>query len=153
MLDFINTSVVYWHWIVFGLLLITIELFVPVFVTLWLGAAAIIVGMLMLLTGMGVNAQLAIWVVLSTAFVLLWHKYISPRLLDKTTAGLSKEAMVGQQGLVIEYNAQATRGTLRFPAPVLGNDEWEFLCESELSSGDKVQVTDISGNRLIVKPY
>ncbi len=157
MLEFLNANVVYWHWIVFGLALITIELFIPIFVTLWLGVAAILVGLLLLVFPFDFSVQLLLWAVISAGFVILWHKYVSPKLLDRTTAGLSREAMVGQVGLVMEYSEDQGRGRLRFSAPIIGNDEWAFIYEPnagdvKLNNGDKVQVTDISGNHLIVKP-
>ena len=43
------------------------------------------------------------------------------------------------------------RGKLRFPAPVLGADEWIIISTDELSVGDRVTVVDVSGNSLIVK--
>lgn len=157
MLDLLNNNIVYWHWIVFGLVLITIELFIPIFVTLWLGVAAIIVGLLLLVVSFSFGMQLLLWAMISAALVVLWHKYVSPKLLDRTTAGLSREAMVGQVGLVMKYSEDQGRGRLRFSAPIIGNDEWAFIYEpnageSTLMNGDKVQVTDISGNHLIVKP-
>ncbi len=151
MIEWLDTNILYWHWIVFGLLLITIELLIPVFVVLWLGVAGILVGILSLLLPIGFSIEMVLWVVFSTAFLLLWHKYVSPKITNQTFAGLSKEAMVGQIGMVIRYSEQQGRGTLKFPAPIVGNDEWEFIYSGALQNGDKVQVTDISGNSLIVK--
>jgi membrane protein implicated in regulation of membrane protease activity len=34
--------------------------------------------------------------------------------------------------------------------PVLGAEEWPFICEQVVAVGDRVVVTDISGNTLIV---
>lgn len=151
-MEWLNNTMVYWHWIVFGLLLVTLEMFIPVFVVLWLGIAAVFVGLLTALLNINVEMQLLTWAVLSFGLVLLWHKFISPKLRDKTTAGLSREAMQGKVGLVLEYQATQSRGRLRFPAPVLGNDEWSFICEDNISHGDKVEVIDISGNHVVVKP-
>jgi hypothetical protein len=39
---------------------------------------------------------------------------------------------------------------LRFPAPILGSDEWSFICEDPVAIGDRVRVTEVSGNSLIV---
>lgn len=150
MIEWLDSNVLYWHWIVFGLLLITVELFAPVFVMLWLGAAGILVGVLSLLFPIGFSAQLILWAVLSTSFLLAWHKFISPKITTQTLAGLSKEAMIGQIGMVISYSEQQGRGRLKFPAPVVGNDEWEFIYSGTLQNGDKVQVIDISGNSLMV---
>jgi len=151
MIEWLDTNIVYWHWIVFGLALITIELFAPVFVMLWLGLAAIIVGLLSLVISLSFSTELVVWAGLSTAFLLLWHRFISPKMSNQTLAGLSREAIISQIGMVISYSEQQGRGKLKFPAPVVGNDEWEFIYSGSLQNGDKVQVTDISGNSLIVK--
>ncbi|MGH1439481.1 MAG: NfeD family protein [Cellvibrionaceae bacterium] len=151
MIEWLDVNVIYWHWIVFGLALITIELFAPVFVMLWLGLAAIIVGLLSLFIALGISTELVLWAVLSTAFLLLWHKFISPKMANRTLAGLSREAIIGQIGMVTTYSEQQGRGKLKFPAPIVGNDEWEFIYSGKLQNGDKVQVADISGNSLIVK--
>jgi len=150
MIEWLDGNILYWHWIVFGLLLITIELFTPVFVMLWLGVAGILVGVFTLLLSLGFSAQLIIWAMLSTLFLLAWHKFISPKITTKTLAGLSREAMIGQIGMVISFSEQQGRGKLKFPAPVVGNDEWEIIYSGTLNNGDKVQVVDISGNSLMV---
>ncbi len=151
MVEYLSNNIFYWHWIIFGIALITIELFAPVFVMLWLGLAAIVVGILQLAIGISFSLQLALWVILSAIFLLLWHKFISPKMGNRTLAGLSREAITGQIGLVLNFNKAQSKGRLRFPAPIIGNDEWEFISEEALENGDKVEVTDISGNRLIVK--
>jgi len=150
-MEWLDINILYWHWIVAGLILMIFELINPVFVILWLGVASIVVGVLQLFFNINIHLQLMMWVLLSTLFILLWHKYISPRMHDKTMAGLSREAMVGQIGMVIFFDATGGRGKLKFPAPLVGNDEWEFIYEGELSNGDKVKVTDISGNSLLVR--
>jgi len=40
---------------------------------------------------------------------------------------------------------------LRFPAPLLGSDEWLIISQDDLTAGDRVSVIDLSGNSLIVK--
>lgn len=152
MIEWLDNTILYWHWIILGLLLITLELLAPAFVMLWLGLAALIIGLLiLLLPAIGFSAQLVLWAILSLTLILLWHKYISPKIANRTLAGLSKEAIVGQVGLVLSYSESQGRGRLRFPAPIVGNDEWEFIYSGSLDNGDKVQVSSISGNSLIVQ--
>ncbi len=67
-------------------------------------------------------------------------------------AGLSREAILGEVGQVLTLPNEARRGSLRFPAPVLGSDEWTFITRDEqLAVGDRVRVTDVSGNSLVVE--
>ena len=87
----------------------------------------------------------------STAFALAWFKIIKPLNVDKTKAGLSREALVGEIGQVLKVPTGEKRGKVRFPAPVLGSDEWLIISQDELNIGDRVSVVDLSGNSLIVK--
>jgi len=144
-------ELLYWHWIVLGIGLALLEIFIPSFISLWIGAAAIVVGLLLLLfPDMTFTGQILIWTVASVILTWGWFKYLKPLSTDKTMAGLSREAVLGQVGQVLQVPIEENRGKLRFPAPVLGSDEWQFICADELAVGDRVRVTDVSGNSLIV---
>ena len=143
--------VLYWHWIVLGVGLMALEILLPSFVALWFGAAAVIVGVLLLLIpSLSVSLQVLLWVVFSVIFTWLWFRFMQPLAVDKTKAGLSREAIGGEIGQVLSAPTTERRGTLRFSVPILGADEWPFICSDEVSSGDRVRVSDISGNDLIV---
>lgn len=143
--------VAYWHWLVLGLVLVALEIFTAGFVLLWLGLSALVVGLLSYLFNLGFSTELLIWTALSVVELFLWFRFIQPRFRDKTLSGMSREAIIGQVGLVIQSNV-GERGRLRFSMPLLGNDEWSFICEEQLRIGDRVSVTDVSGNTLVVKP-
>lgn len=151
MIAWLDHNLLYWHWVIFGIALVALELFTPTFVTLWLGVAAVIVGIVMIFIPLELSIELVIWITLSVLFLLLWHKFVSPRMANQTLAGLSKEAIIGQVGMVTFYNRDQGRGMLKFPAPILGNDDWEFIFDGVLENGDRVIVKDISGNSLIVR--
>lgn len=152
MIEALNTEVAYWHWIVLGLVLAGVEIFLPSFFALWFGAAALLVGLVLWVIPMSLTAQLLLWIVNSVVFVVLWQKFVSPRMRDRSLAGMSREAIIGQTGIVMTHNADSGRGRLKFPAPILGDDEWDFICDSPLASGDRVTVIEMSGNALIVRP-
>ena len=142
----------YWHWIVFGIALMLSEIFIGSFFIFWFGAAAVVVGLLILpLPDMSPTAQVIIWAVSSASFALAWFKLVKPLNVDKTKAGLSKEALVGEIGQVLQIPSGDKRGKVRFPAPVLGSDEWLIISHDTVSIGDRVSVIDLSGNALIVE--
>ena len=142
----------YWQWIVFGIALMLSEIFIGSFFIVWFGAAAIVVGLLLLpLPNMSGTAQLILWAISSASFALAWFKLIKPLNIDKTKAGLSKEALLGEVGQVLQVPSGDKRGKVRFPAPVLGSDEWLIISHEAVSIGDRVSVVDLSGNALIVK--
>ncbi len=151
MIDGLNISIEYWHWIIFGLLLSLSEIFILSFVLLWFGLSAIAVGLLLAVIELSITAQIILWILFSVFNLFAWFKWVSPRLKNKTLSGMAREKMLGQVGSVIEFNvAHEGRGTLRFPAPILGADEWQFICEEKLDVGTRVIVKEFSGNSLIV---
>ena len=151
MLEWLNANIAYWHWIVFGLLLSLSEILVMSFVLLWFGLSAIVVGIVLWIFPISITMQLFIWVLLSLFNVFGWFRWISPHIKNKSLSGMARETMIGQTGTVIEYNSiQSGRGKLRFPAPILGNDEWQFICSDAVEVGSRVIVQEFSGNSLIV---
>ncbi len=140
-----------WHWLILGMGLIIAELFVPSFTIFWFGLGAMVVaGCLYLAPGLGTSGQLLIWALSSALFTWLWFRLIRPRMKDRTKAGISREAVVGENGRVIRAPEANRRGTVRFSTPLLGAEEWPFICEQSVGTGDRVFVRDISGNTLIV---
>ena len=142
----------YWYWIVFGVLLILSEIALASFFVFWFGLAAIVVGVvLFLFPELSLNGQILLWTILSTLLAVVWFKYLKPLSTDRTKAGLSREAIVGEIGQVISVPNESRRGRMRFPAPVLGADEWQIISTDALAEGDRVRVKDVSGNSLIVE--
>lgn len=143
-----------WHWFVLGILLILSELLLPAFAALWFGIGAIMVGVLYwMFPMMGLTTQLLTWIALSVLCTLAWFKFIKPLSIDKTKAGLSREATIGQIGMVIQTNLENEQIRVRFPMPVLGSDEWECRTLDQVQVGDRVRVVDILGNDLVVQPH
>lgn len=149
-----DIGVQYWHWLVFGMLLIMAEIFVPSFTIFWFGLGGIVVaGVLLLGSGISFTWQLFIWAIASCIFTFLWFKFIRPMMTDRTRAGISREAAIGEIGQVIRPPGQDRRGVVRFTIPLLGSEEWPFICQSGVSVGDRVMVVDISGNTLVVQKH
>ncbi len=145
-------ALLYWHWVVFGIALMLAEMFLASFFILWFGAAAVVIGgLVFLFPTISQSWQVFLWTILSSVLALAWFKYLKPLAIDKTKAGLSREAFLGEVGQVLTPPNGEKRGTLRFPAPLMGADEWLFISQDTLVAGDRVSVTDFSGNTLIVK--
>ncbi len=134
------------------MLLIMVELFVPSFTIFWFGLAGLIVGgVLLVAPATTFTWQLFLWAVASAAMTYLWFKLFKPLMADRTKAGISREAILGEIGQVIRAPEDDRRGTVRFTTPLLGAEEWPFICEQEVALGDRVAIIEISGNTLIVK--
>jgi len=144
-------QILYWHWLLLGIALVMLEIFLTSFTALWFGLGAIVVGILLVVfPAMSAQIQLALWIVLSGGCAIFWFRYFRPRMVDKTTAGLARESAIGERGIVIRVPMERTRGMVRFSTPVLGDDEWEFICDQPVVLGDRVHIKDFSGNSLIV---
>jgi len=141
----------WWHWIVLGIVLVISEIFLSSFIALWFGLGALVVGLILaVFPTMALSFAMLLWALSSGAFVLLWFKYFKPKMVDKTGAGIAREAAKGEVGQVIKAPAEGGRGVVRFSLPVLGEDEWPFICDTPVREGDKVGIKDFSGNALIV---
>ncbi len=142
-----------WHWLVLGFLLMIAEIFIPTFASLWFGAAAIIVAALSWLLPVPLILQVIIWLALSVLFMFAWVKYIKPLSVDRTKAGLGGSVIIGETGMIVVKPQAGKLGMVRFNVPIVGADEWPCRTNDEaVEVGDRVVVTDISGNELIVAP-
>ena len=140
-----------WHWLVLGFVLLIVEMFVPTFASLWFGGAAIIVAALAWLLPISVSMQIIIWLVLSAIFLLAWFKFIKPLSVDRTKAGLGGSVIIGETGMIIVAPQLERAGVVRFSVPIVGAAEWMCRTSGEqVAVGDRVIVTDIVGNELIV---
>jgi membrane protein implicated in regulation of membrane protease activity len=143
-----------WQWLVLGIALCVVEIFLPSFTILWFGLGAVVVAVLTLLwSDIPLAVQVALWALLTAVFAIAWFRYFKPRMLDRTKAGISREAAVGQVGMVINAGSEHVRGTVRFSVPLLGADEWPYICEQSLQAGDRCRVIDVLGNALLVEKF
>lgn len=147
-----EVDLLYWHWLVLGLVLVGLEIFISSFTVIWFGLGAILVGLLIwFVPTLAVSLQLLLWTLTSIGFAIGWFTFLKPKMVDHTKAGMSREAVLGEVGQVIQVPVDGGRGRVRFSKPVLGEDEWDFICEDQLGSGDRVMIRDVSGNTLIVE--
>lgn len=146
-------TILWWYWLSFGLILIGVELFIPSFTIIWFGLGACFASLALLaFPHMSLSVQLFIWTVASSVFTFLWFRLLRPRMVDKTTAGMSREAILGETGMVIKSNTSPIeKGKIRFTLPVLGADEWDFTSSEILMPGDNARVSGIEGHVLTVK--
>ena len=145
-----NIQLLYWHWLILGMVLMIAEIFMPSFTILWFGLGAIIVGIVVSLVTISFSMQLLLWAVSSIVFVLLWFKYFKPRMIDKTAEAIDVESVIGEFGQVIKAPSDGSRGRVRFVTPILGSDEWNFMTDDQVQTGDRVHIKEVSGNLLIV---
>ena len=143
-------QILWWHWVVLGVVLTLLELAVPAFFLVWFGAGAIVVGLVALaLPQLSLAWQVLVWIAASATFIWLWFKVFKPGF-HKTRAGMSKGAVIGEIGLVIRDIRPFEKGQIRFQKPVLGDEVWESIADEEIRTGERVKVLDVEGNILKV---
>jgi membrane protein implicated in regulation of membrane protease activity len=142
-----------WQWLLIGIALCVVEVFIPSFTVLWFGLSAFIVAAFAALFSPALLIELMIWAVSTAVLAVAWFRYFKPRMLDKTNAGISREAAVGQIGTVVKSSTEHVRGIVRFSVPLLGQDEWPYISEAQLALGDRCRVIDVLGNALLIEKF
>lgn len=138
-----------WHWLVFGLVLVTLEIMIATFALLIFGCSALFVALLSWLVPIGPTAQILIWLILSISVALFWFKYYKPKMQQsKEEEGI--RSLLGETAMITEIPNASEKGRVRFTIPVEGIDEWDCVSEDELKIGDKIVVKDIIENYLVV---
>ena len=143
-------EILWWHWVVLGIVLMLLELAVPAFFLIWFGAAAVAVGLLLVIfPGLPFSAQVIFWTGLSLLFIWLWFK-VFRRGAHKTRVGFSRGTLIGEIGLVIREIAPFQKGQIRFQKPILGDEIWESIADEAIPVGERVRVLEVEGNTLKV---
>lgn len=142
--------ILWWHWVVLGIVLMLLELAVPSFFLVWFGLGALIVGALMVVLPSAPFAfQILAWTAASLLFVWLWFKVFKPNLY-KSRAGMARGSLIGEVGLVTRDIRPYEKGQIRFQKPILGEEVWESVSEEEIRVGERVRVLEVEGNTLKV---
>lgn len=85
----------FWHWFIFAVSLLILEIFAPGTFFLWMGIAAAIVGALLwLIPGMSWEIQIIIFAVLSVATIVWWRKRMTDNPTESDQPNLNRR---GQQ--------------------------------------------------------
>ena len=117
-----DIQMLYWHWLVLGLLLVVGEIFIPSFTILWFGLGALVVGLVELLIPMSLSVQILLWTVSSVVFTLVWFKSIKVKMAQGNRGEDARNDAIGASGLVTKLPTQSTQGRMRFSTPVMDSD-------------------------------
>ena len=134
----------WWIWLVFGVALILLELVLPTFFILWFGIGAVLVSLIALLApNLQLDMQVLLWVLFSSATTVLWFKLFRRKKADvRWTA----DSVIGEVGLLTASVSEFQKGRVRFQKPILGNEEWTCIADSDIAAGERVRLTAIEGN-------
>lgn len=141
-------DLLWWHWMVLGLLLGLAELAVPSFFIIWFGLGALLVGVILLLVPtLGFNTQVLLWSLASASMTVLWFKVF--RNASRTRSGQADEVL-GEIGVLTHTVEPFAKGEVRFQKPLLGSDVWPCLADEAIAAGERVKVLAVDGQLLKV---
>ncbi|MEM7214432.1 MAG: NfeD family protein [Pseudomonadota bacterium] len=141
-----------WAWVVFGLLLLGIEILMPSTFLLWPGLSALVVGAITLVLGTENpiwpwQAQLLVFLALTLLIAYFGRKFMQSRNMEESEQpNLNQRGaqLVGRRAVIttaIENGAGRAK---------LGDTTWSVM-GPDMEVGDTVQVVGSEGNALIVE--
>ena len=149
MITLLNETVLWWHWIVLGVLLLIIEMSVGTFFMLGLGVAAMIVGIIDLQMDTTFTVELSLWILLSLLAIAAWFKWFK---VDPITESGQSNYRLDTLGVVMEDIQPHSRGKVTFDTPVLGNTSWHATAKVDIDKDTRVQIVQVNGQLIEVKP-
>ena len=136
-------------WLVLGLLLTLAELLVPSFFLLWFGVGGLVAALLAAL-GLPAAVQFGAFLVVSVGLLVGSRTVFKSKLLSSPeNEPTNIDALVGAVGVVLK----PLDGTLRPGSVKVVSEEWTAYCEDgkKIAKGARIEVEEVSGNRLKVK--
>jgi membrane protein implicated in regulation of membrane protease activity len=141
------TSLGIWNWFIAAVLLIVLEMIAPGAFMLWLGLAALAVGLISLLISWGWQAQCVTFVVFAAALFPLWRRFqpVTKPPSDSPLLNQRTQTYVGQVFTLDKPIVDGT-GTIR-----IGDTTWR-VSGADCAAGRKVRVARADGPMLFVEP-
>jgi membrane protein implicated in regulation of membrane protease activity len=135
-----------WNWLIFGFILMALELLAPGVFLFWLGLAALLVGLLSFAINPSWQAQLLMFAVLAVAAVPLWRRVaLSNKTVSKSNPFLNKraDALVGRV-FTLEKPIIDGSGTVRIDDTI-----WR-VAGPDTPAGSRVRIVQADGASLTV---
>ncbi|MFA5591996.1 MAG: NfeD family protein [Micavibrio sp.] len=148
-MDFMN-DLAYWHWLVFGLVLVILEIFVPAAIFLWPGIAALITAAIaFMLPDAPWTVLVLVWAFFSVALAFGWQVYkkLYKRPEQHPTINRRGEQYVGRH-FTLPSDIVNSHGEIR-----ADDTRWRIVCDHDLPAGTKITVTAVEGTTLRVEEF
>lgn len=140
----------WWIWIVAGIVFAIIEIFTPGFVSLAIGIACALTGVISLIPAVGSNIAVQL-IIFSASMIglIAASRPLAKRLTGNDPASLTNyQALIGKIGVVtLEIDNTKSQGYVK-----IGGEEWSARSSTEdiIKVGEKVIVQELDGNKVIV---
>jgi hypothetical protein len=136
----------FWHWLILAAVFAGIEMLSPGFFFIWLGGAALVTGLIVLVIASAAwEVQLILFAALSAISVFAWYRF-GRRVgiaTDDATLNRRGESLVGRSGQLVEAIVNG-RGRVRIDDSVWSAEG------SDAPTGTNVTVTGVRGAILTV---
>lgn len=137
----------FWYWWVAAAIFVGLEIFTPGVAFLWLGIAAVLVGLLVAFDpSLGFDLQLLVFAVLSIITVVLGRRFVRLRepATDQPTLNRRAESYVGR---TVTLTDAIVDGTGR---AAVGDGTW-IVRGDDMPAGTRVRITGTDGIVLLVE--
>lgn len=147
MAEWLDSLSTHWFWLSLGLILGVGEMLLPGFFLIWLGLAAIIVGLLDYFLPITIAYQVALFAILSVLTVFAGKKFLKDNPIETTDPKLNDRGarLVGEIVTVVEVIADGN-GRVK-----VGDSVWPAR-GADAGVGERVRVTGADGAVLLVSP-
>ncbi|MEP1230129.1 MAG: NfeD family protein [Litorimonas sp.] len=136
------------RWMIFGIVLLGLELATGTTYILWTAAAAILMAGIVLVLPIGWGLQFVLFFVLSLALLILGHIYVRPRFKGGEPSDLNDRArsMVGQRVKAVS-DFEVGKGRVH-----VGDTQWAAALETGTAkAGDELRILSVKGATLQVE--
>jgi len=145
--DFLRPEVI---WFLIGLALLIMEFVLPGLIIAFFGVGAWIVALVCLITDIGINTQLIIFIVSSVLSLLCLRKWLKGIFLGHTVSKQdlkqNLEEFIGQRAVVKENITPKAGGKVEFHGT-----NWEARADEEIAEGTVVKIVGNDNITLKVK--
>jgi hypothetical protein len=134
-----------WNWLIFGFILMALEVAAPGVFLFWLGLAALLVGLVSFAVHLSWQVQLVMFAVFAAAAVPVWRRLAHSRSSASESPFLNRrtEALLGRE-FTLEKPIIDGNGTVR-----IGDTVWR-VAGPDTPAGTRVKVVQVDGANLTV---
>lgn len=147
-MELLTTDLTPWHWLIFGILLCVVELFLPTTFLLWAGIAALATGLVTFLVPiLNWQLQIALFAVLAVATTLagrLFYRH-DRETLDAPVLNRRGDSLVGREFVLAEPIVNGVGSA------TMDSTRWRTI-GPDTPAGAHMKVVKIDGASLVVEP-
>ncbi|MEE8398578.1 MAG: NfeD family protein [Desulfobacterales bacterium] len=148
LIEWINPPLI---WFMAGLVLVLMEFVNPGIVMIFFGVGAWVVAFVLLFTGISLNMQLSIFLIVSILLLLFLRKWLKTLIQGRSVSSdaeqMTFDQFFGRKAVVTHAVTPETPGRVEFQGSY-----WKAESTETIAQGASVEIIDKNNITLIVKP-